>query len=283
MRAGDNGEIDKALVAVIAILIVLLLLATNIQLWRLSGQSNGGDNTAATVRSALPAPVTGTSNDVLSKQMHRLSTKLTVPLNGLRSQLTGLQGLGREQRGVAKQIKRMNASIQGLGGVPGEIARMSGGLGKMVVNTSDMSSGLVTMGRDMNATRMSMGGMVKVMKRVEAGIEATNASSAEASSGIAAMRDATIAMSESFAATAANSKETTASLAAMNQHMADLVELFCLAFNSGLPACAAGEGASAAALAPAHSESQASVSGGLLRQGLVPALPLEPGNGGRTP
>jgi hypothetical protein len=277
---GKAREADKALLAVLAAAIVLLLLATNVQLWRLGGREEAGGQTAATAQSALPPPVSGTSNDVLSKQMRRFSTRLAVPLHGLQSQMAGLQGLGRSQSKVASQIKQMNASFRQLGGLRREIGQMTDGLGKMIANTSEMSNGLVAMGRDTNATRMSMNGMVKVMKRVEGGIAATNASSREASSGIAAMRDAITAMSESFAVTAAKSGESTTSLVTLNQHMGDLVELFCLAFNSSLPACVTGEAPAAPAVTPDPPMPQSSPGEGLLRQGLDPALPLGPAAAG---
>ena len=273
VKKGNAREADKALLAVLAAAIVFLLFATNVQLWRLAGRDEPDGQTAATARSALPPPVAGTSNDVLSKQMRRLSKQLTVPLNGLRSQLTGLQGLDRSQRKVAAQIKAMNASIRQLGGLREEIGEMTDGLGKMVVSTSKMSNGLVAMGQDMSATRMSMDGMVEVMKRVEGGIAATNASSQEVSSTIAAMRDATIAMSESFMATAAKSGEATVSLGA---HMSDLVELFCVAFNSSLPACVTSEAPAAATTTPDPPMPLGSSGEGLLRQGLDQALPLGP-------
>jgi hypothetical protein len=277
-KGGDVPEADKALVAVLAAAIVLLLFATNVQLWRLGSGGEAKGHTAATVRSALPPPVSGTSNDVLSKQLHRFSTQLAVPLNGLQSQLTGLQGFGNAQRGIAAQIKGMSDSIRRFGGVRGEIGQMTNGLGRMVANTSDMTNGLATMGRDMSATRKSMSGMVKVMRRVEGGIAATNTSSREASEGISAMRDATLAMAASISATAATSREMTASLGTLNQHMSDLVELFCVAFGSSMPACVTGEASPPAAVAPSPSAPEES-SAGDLRQGLAPALRLGPAEG----
>lgn len=270
-KAGSDREADKALVAVLAALIVLLLFATNVQLWRLAPEDGGEGRTAATVGSALPPPVTGTSNDVLSRQMRRLST----PLNRLRSQLAGLQGLGAAQLTVARQIEAMNASIRRFDGVRREIGEMTKGLGKMVANTGDMSSGLASMGRDMSATRTSMSGMVKVMKQVQGGIAASNESSRDASSGIAAMSASMAAMSESFTATAAGSREMTASLATLNQQMGNLVEIFCVAFGSGLPACATSEALGSASLTPDASEE--SLGGDAFRQGLAPALPVGAG------
>jgi methyl-accepting chemotaxis protein len=272
-KDGEAREADKALVAVLAAAIVLLLFATNVQLWRLASRDEAGGQTAATARSALPSPVSGTSNDVLSEQMRRFTRRVTVPLNGLRSQLTGLQGLGRSQREVAAQIKGMNTSIRRLGGLRGEIGQMTDGLQKMIASTREMSNGLVAMGEDMSATRMSMDGMVNVMKRVEGGITATNASSREASSGIATMRDATVAMSQSFVATAAKSGESTASL---DQHMGDLVELFCLAFNSSVPACVTSEAPAAAVVTPNPPMPLESSGESPFRQGLDQALPLGP-------
>lgn len=273
----DSRPADQALFAILAALIALLLLAANVQLWRLGSRDEAEGRTAATVHSALPPPVSGTSNDVLSKQMRRFSTRLTVPLNGLRSQLTGLQGVGGAQRDVAEQIKGMSASISRFGGVRREIGQMTSGLGTMVGNTGEMSDGLARMGRDMSATRVSMGGMVQVMKRVEGGIAATNASSREASEGIAAMRDATSAMAASLAATTASSREMTASLGALNGQMGALLEVFCVAFNSSMPACATDESAVSAAPTPDRSTAERVLGGEALRQGLAPALQLGSG------
>lgn len=236
-RGGGDREADKALLAVLAGAVVLLLVVTNVQLWRLADAGRPPQRAAAPVTSTLPPPVQGTSNSVLTRQMRRLSRSMTVPLNGMRSQLVGLQGLGAAQEGVAEQIGAMGASIRSFGGVQGQLAQMSGGLGTMVASTSSMSRGMVAMGRNMSATRKSTLGMVRVMKRLEGGIGATSASSKEASEGIAAMRDSMSKMSGALEATAANGKEMTASLARLNQHMTDMVELFCVAFGSSQPAC----------------------------------------------
>ena len=270
----SEREADKALVAVLAAAVVLLLLAANVQLWRLSDRAKGRASTAA-AGSALPAPVTGTSNDVLEKQMRRLSAEMTAPLNGLSAQLGGLQGAAGAQRDVAKQIEAMSASIRGFGGVRGEIGQMSSGLGAMVANTSAMDRGLSTMGSDMRATRQGMNGMVRVMRRVEGGITATNASSRKASEGIGAMSAATAAMSESIAATAANGKEMAVAMGALNQNMSALLQLFCIAFNSNVPQCATEEAAAATPEAVPGTAGSSSPGDSLLRQGIGPALPLE--------
>jgi len=241
-KGGGDREADKALLAVLAAAVVFLLVATNVQLWRLADRDQPRQRVAAPAVSALPPPLQGTSNTVLTKQMRRLSRSMTVPLNGMRSQLVGLQGLGAAQEGVAKQIGAMGASIRSFGGVQGQLAQMSGGLGTMVASTSSMSQGMVAMGRNMSATRKSTLGMVRVMKRLEGGIGATSASSQEASEGIAAMRDSMSKMSGALEATATNGKEMTASLAKLNQHMIDMVELFCVAFGSSLPACSGDAG-----------------------------------------
>jgi hypothetical protein len=266
-RGRDSGDADKVLSLMLAALIVLLLFAANVQLWRQGSGDEAEGRTAATAQSTLPPPVSGTSNNVLSKRLGRFSNELTIQMNGLRSQLTGFESVGAAQRAVALQIKGMSASIRRFGGVRREIGQMTDGMGRMVSNTREMSNGL-------NATRMSMTGMVKVMKRVEGGIAATNASSREASAGIAAMRDATSVMAESFAGTAANGREMTMALTTMNERMNALVEIFCAAFNSSMPACALGEAPSAATAAPEPAEPEA------LRQGLSPALRLGPEGGG---
>lgn len=271
----SGREADKALVAVLAAAVVLLLLAGNVQLWRLAGRGPEGRARAA-AGSSLPPPVSGTSNEVLSRQMRRLTARMTAPLNGLSGQLVGLQGVGGAQHDVARQIEAMSASLRGLGAVRGEIGQMSNGLGAMVANTGAMTKGLATMSRDMRATRAGMSGMVRVMRRVEGGIGATSASSREASEGIAAMRDATAAMAESIAATAANGKEMTTALGALNQNMGALLQLFCVAFNSSTPQCAEGEAAPATAgTVPAQPLTGLQPPVELPpHEGLAPALPL---------
>jgi hypothetical protein len=270
----SEREADKALVAVLAAAVVLLLLASNVQLWRLSDRGEGGGSTSA-AGPALPPPVTGTSNDVLEKQMRQLSADMTAPLNGLSAQLGGLQDAAGAQREVAKQIAAMSASIRSFGAVRGEIGQMSSGLGAMVANTRAMNKGLSTMGRDMRATRQGMNGMVKVMRRVEGGIAATSASSREASEGIGAMSDATAKMAESIAATAANGKEMAAAMGALNQNMSALLQLFCVAFNSNLPQCVV-EGAAVTTPDANRGITGPSPFGDpLRREGLGPALPLE--------
>jgi hypothetical protein len=270
----DAPEADSALFAILAALVVLLLLATNIQLWRLGSRDEAKGRGVATAQSALPPPVSGTSNDVLSKRLRRFSSQMTVPLNGLRAQLSGLQGIGGAQRDVATQIEGMSVAIRRFGSVRGEIGQMTQGLGKMVASTSGMSRGMARMGRDMGATRRSMSGMVKVMRRVEGGIASTSASSRAASEGIVSMRDATSAMAESVAA---NGREMTASLGALNERMSSLVEIFCAAFNSGLPACTPVEtgGSSPTAVTPEPPAAGGLTGGEVLRQGLAPALGLE--------
>jgi hypothetical protein len=278
-KAGER-EADKALVAVLAAAIVLLLLAGNVQLWRLADRGEGGGSTSARPGSTLPPPTTGTSNEVLEKQMRQLSAEMTAPLNGLSAQLGGLQGAAGAQREVAKQIAAMSASIRSFGAVRGEIGQMSNGLGAMVANTSAMNKGLNTMGRDMRATRRGMNGMVRVMRRVEGGIAATSASSREASEGIGKMSGATAAMAESIAATAANGKEMTAALGALNQNMSALLQLFCVAFNSNMSQCGEQEAMGSATAESEQGTVEKSAFGALpLRQGLGPALRLGPAVG----
>lgn len=268
----SEREADKALVAVLAAAVVLLLLASNVQLWRLADQGQGGGSTST--GTALPPPVTGTSNDVLEKQMRQLSADMTAPLNGLSAQLEGLQGAAGAQREMAKQIEAMGASIRSFGAVRGEIRQMSSGLGAMVANTSAMNRGLSTMGRDMRATRQGMSGMVRVMRRVEGGIAATSASSREASEGIGAMSHATTAMAESIAATAANGKEMAAALGALNQNMSAMLQLFCVAFNSNMPQCVLEEAATATPETAQGRVESSPFGDSLRREGLGPALPL---------
>lgn len=276
----SEREADKALVAVLAAAVVLLLLAGNVQLWRLADQGQGGGSTSAAAGPALPAPVTGTSNDVLEKQMRRLSADMTAPLNGLSAQLEGLQGAAGAQREVARQVEAMSASIRSFGAVRGEIGQMSNGLGAMVANTSAMNKGLNTMGRDMRATRQGMNGMVRVMRRVEGGIAATSASSREASEGIGAMSSATAAMAESIAATAANGKEMATAMGALNQNMSALLQLFCVAFNSNMPQCVEEEAlGSATAEAEQVTVGKSAFGESPLREGLGPALRLGPAVG----
>lgn len=273
----SEREADKALVAVLAAAVVLLLLAGNVQLWRLADRGKGGGSAPSVAASPLPAPVTGTSNDVLEKQIRRLSAEMTAPLNGLSAQLGGLQGAGGAQRETAKQIEAMSASIRSFGAVRGEIGQMSKGLGAMVANTGAMNRGLNTMGRDMRATRDGMNGMVRVMRRVEGGIAATNASSREASAGIGTMSSATAAMAESIAATAANGKEMAAAMGALNENMSAMLQLFCVAFNSNMPQCVEQE-----AIGGATAESEQgtvekpALGESAFREGLGPALRLGP-------
>lgn len=271
----SEGEADKALAAVLAAAIVLLLLAGNVQLWRLADRGDGGGSASAGSGSGLPPPTTGTSNEVLEKQMRQLSAEMTAPLNGLSAKLGGLQGAAGAQREVAKQIAAMSASIRSFGAVRGEIGQMSNGLGAMVANTSAMNKGLSTMGRDMRATRQGMSGMVRVMRRVEGGIAATSASSREASEGIGAMSHATTAMAESIAATAANGKEMAAALGALNQNMSAMLQLFCVAFNSNMPQCVVEEAATATPEAGQGTVESFPFGDSLRREGLGPALPLE--------
>jgi hypothetical protein len=271
----SEGGADNALVAVLAVAVVLLLLAGNVQLWRLADRGGGGGARPAVTGSPLPPPVTGTSNDVLEKQMRRLSAEMTAPLHGLSAQLGGLQGAAGAQREVARQIETMSESIRSFGAVRGEIGQMSNGLGAMVANTSVMNKGLSTMGRDMRATRQGMNGMVRVMRRVEGGITATGASSREASEGIGAMSGATAAMAESIAATAANGKEMAAALGALNQSMSALLQLFCVAFNSNMPQCSEEEVTGSVMPESEQAAVGQSPFGKLpLHEGLAPALPL---------
>jgi hypothetical protein len=244
VRPGDRREADRAVAVAMVVLIVLLLVVGNAQLWRLAdqgGATGAVPATTGTAGSSLPPPTTGTSNAILEKQMRRLTANMAAPLNGLNGQLTGLQDVGGAQREVARQIAAMGASIRGFGGVRGEIGQMSNGLGAMVSNTGAMTKGLQTTGRDMRATSASMAGLLQVMKRVEGGITATQSSSREASEGIGGMRDATSAMATSIAATAANGKEMTAAMASLNENMKALLQLFCVAFNSNAPQCASEE------------------------------------------
>jgi hypothetical protein len=276
---GKNGagrEADKALLAVLAAAIVVLLLVGNVQLWRLADKHPEGQAQAA-AGSTLPPPVSGTSNEVLSRQLRRLSADMTAPLSGLGAQLSGLAGLGGAQQDVARQIEAMSASLRGFSAVRGEIGQMSTGLGAMVGNTNAMTKGLATMSHSMLATQEGIAGMVKVMRRVEGGIAATNASSREASAGMLAMRDATAAMAESIASTAENGKEMTTALATMNKSMRSLVELFCVAFNSSTPQCSEEEAAPAAtAQLPQAMDGSPGPSVFPPREGLAPALPLGP-------
>lgn len=273
----SKREADKALVAVLAAAVVLLLFAANVQLWRLDDRGGEGDHSSGAAGSILPAPQAGTSNEVLEKQMRRLSAEMTAPLNRLTAQMEGLQGAASAQREVAKQIEMMNASIRRFGAVRGEIAQMSNGLGAMVANTSKMNKGLSTMGRDMRATRQGMNGMVRVMRRVEGGIAATSASSREASAGIGAMRDATAAMAESISATAANGKEMTAAMSNLNQSMSAMLQLFCIAFNSNQPQCAGEEATSSAVPESGQTTGEKpSPAEFSFREGLAPSLSLGP-------
>jgi len=272
----NEHEADKALVAVLAAAVVLLLLATNVQLWRLDRGAEGGHDSAA-AGSVLPPPQTGTSNEVLEQQMRRLSAEMTAPLKDLSAQFEGLQGAAGAQREVAKQIESMNASIRRFGAVRREIGQLSSGLGAMVANTSKMDKGLGTVGRDMRATRQGITGMVRVMRRVEGGIADTNASSREASAGIGAMNSATAAMAESIAATAANGKEMTTAMSNLNQNMSALLQLFCVAFDSNLPQCAEGEETGSAAPETEQTPVEKPTPGELsFREGLSPSLPLGP-------
>lgn len=274
----SKREADKALVAVLAAAVVLLLFAANVQLWRLEVQGGGGGHSSAAAGSVLPPPQTGTSNEVLEKQMRQLSAEMTAPLNKLSVQMEGLRGAAGAQREVAKQIETMNASIQSFGAVRGEIGQISNGLGAMVANTSKMNKGLRTMGRDMRATRQGMNGMVRVMRRVEGGIAATSASSREASAGIGAMRDATAAMAESISATAANGKEMTVAMKDMNQSMSALLQLFCVAFDSNLKQCATEEALSSATPESGQAKVEKPSPGEMsFREGLAPSLSLGPG------
>jgi hypothetical protein len=287
-RAG--GEADKALVAVLAAAIVLLLLAGNVQLWRLAERGPEGRARAAN-GSSLPPPVSGTSNEALSRQIRLLTKKMTAPLNGLSGQLVGLQDVGGAQRDVARQIAAMDASLRSFGAVRGEINRMSNGLGAMVANTGAMTRGLATMGQDMRATRTGMTAMVRVMRQLKGGIAATSASSREATEGIVAMRAATAAMAESIAATAANGREMTTALGTLNTSMRALLQLFCLAFNSSTSQCAEEETSPPATGAASGQPTAGSHSPGELlpHGGLAPALPLGPasdtrlGAGERSP
>ena len=273
----SEREADKALVAVLAAAVVLLLLAGNVQLWRLADRDESKGSTNSAGGTALPPPVTGTSNEVLEKQMRRLSAEMTAPLKGLSAQLGGLQGAAGAQREVARQIEAMSASIRSFGAVRDEIGQMSKGLGAMVANTSAMNKGLNTMGRDMRATRQGMNGMVRVMRRVEGGIAATSASSREASEGIGAMSAATAAMAQSITATATNGKEMATAMGALNQNMSALLQLFCVAFNSNMPQCVEQEAIGSATAEPEQGTVEKSALGeSPLREGLGPALRLGP-------
>lgn len=273
----SGGEADKALVAVLAAAVVLLLLAGNVQLWRLADRDEAKGSTSSPGGTALPPPVTGTSNEVLEKQMRLLSAEMTAPLKGLSAQLGGLQGAAGAQREVANQIEAMSASIRSFGAVRGEIKQMSTGLRAMVANTSTMNKGLRTMGHDMRATSRGMNGMVRVMRRVEGGIAATSASSREASEGIGAMSAATAAMAQSIAATATNGKEMATAMGALNQNMSALLQLFCVAFNSNMPQCVEQEAIGSPTAEPKRGTVERSAVDELpLRQGLAPALRLGP-------
>jgi len=274
-KPGDR-EADKALVAVLAAAIVLLLLAGNVQLWRLADRDEGGGSTSGS-GSVLPAPVTGTSNDALKKQMRQLSAEMTAPLNRLSAQLKGLQGAAGAQREVARQVKAMNASIRRFGAVRGEIRQMSKGLRAMVANTGAMNRGLSSTGRDMHAARQGINGMVRVMRRVEGGITATSASSREASEGIGAMSHATTSLAESISGTANNGKEVAAAMGSLNQNMSALLQLFCVAFNSSMPQCVEQEATGSATAEPGQGAFEKPAFGKLpLREGLSPALRLGP-------
>src|SRR3954453_23717825 len=92
--AQRDNDVRGVLTALLGALIVALLVVTNIQLANL-GDAGGAGNQSGAV--PIPPPVQGTSNDVLSEELRKLSGDLTAPLNLLRGKLDPLSSLSAGQ------------------------------------------------------------------------------------------------------------------------------------------------------------------------------------------
>lgn len=236
-RRPSNEPGRLAVFAGLILLIALLLVATNVQLWRLVDRQQAGAKTSApqsAAGSTLPAPVSGTSNDVLSKRLSRLSKGVTTPLHGLSGQLTPLQSFGTAQQGVSNQLAAVNRSIRRFGAVRKEMGQMTNGIEAMVASTNRMSEGLHVMGTNVRATQSSMAKLLSVMTRVEGGIAETGAATKEASAATQSASLTTAGLGESMktmvqgiSQTNASTQEMTAGLGSINQTMGQLLKVMC--------------------------------------------------------
>jgi len=260
-----DADVRGALVALIGALIAALLVVANIQLANIGNDSGTPGRSTAAVGSALPPPAQGTSNDVLSKELRRLSRNLVSPLNLLRGQLGPLSGLSAGQTNVANSFQNVADSVRNLGSVQQELAAMSAGMGHMVGNTEAMAGHLGST----NTTLSSMDHNI-----VAAG-KSTNESMARMSGGIEAMHESISSMNQFLASTSTETKEMSTSLVQLNSNMEELISLFCTLLTSEAD-CASAETSTSAA--PMH-VAETITAEGLAPRAVGATVDLKPMNG----
>lgn len=224
-------------------LIVALLVVTNVQLAHIGNQGSTGGRSTGAGAGSIPPPVQGTSNDVLSEELHHLSGNLAQPLNLLRGKLGPLSSLSSGQLAAANSFENVASSVRKLGSVRKELAQMSAGLGDVVGNTEAMAGSLVDstttlkgVGRDIGSTNHRTSGLVHTMRQVNESITetgtTTSESMAQVSGGIDAMRESISGMGQSLATTSTETKEMRASLTKLNSNMEEFLSLFCILLTS---------------------------------------------------
>lgn len=241
-----SSDVQSILNVLVGALVVLLLVAANIQLASDGeGGTAGGETSNAGTVSVQP-PVQETSNHVLAEELKHLSGKLTSPINLLREKLSPLSGLSAGQQAAATSFKGLASSFKKLGAVKKELSHLSSGLGDVVGSTEAMAGNLgdstetlAGVGRDIGSTQQETKGMVQVMRRVEESLattgKSTNESMARVGTGIEGMSQAL----------ASQKKELSASLTELNTNMSKFLEFFCILLTSGTE-CSSAPAASSA-------------------------------------
>ena len=240
-RQKNDGDVQGALIALIGALVVTLLIIANAQLAGLGQGGSAGPSRVA--EPALPPPLQGTSNDVISEELRQLSRNLASPLNLLRGELDALSGLSSGQADVANSFQKFAKSVRNLGTVQGELAAMSAGLGDVVGNTEAMAgslggtnAALSSVDHNIRSTSRATNGMLQATRHLNASVvtsgRSTNETMAKVSSGIEAMRGSLTAMNQSLSSTSAETKKMTESVAKLSANMERFFSLFCILLTS---------------------------------------------------
>lgn len=246
-----DGDARGVLVALIGAVIAALLVVANLQLAQIGNDDTTAERAAPGTESALPPPTQGTSNDVLSSELQRLSRNLSSPLNLLRNQLGPLSGLSAGQADVASSFQNVASSVRELGSVQQDLSALSSGLGDVVGNTKAMAgslggtnAALHSMSQNLDSTSGATRRMVRVIRRLNESLAATGTSTNESmsrmSGGIEAMGESMASTNQFLASTSTETRAMGESLVRLNANMEAFLSLFCTLLTSET-SCEGGE------------------------------------------
>jgi septal ring factor EnvC (AmiA/AmiB activator) len=242
MRTGEDmasspPSARHALVVVGVSLLLALLILTNLQLRQIADRPRESNVGGAVVA----PPVEGTSNGVLSKQLHELSHNLSSPIDELRRQLTAFSGASAGQAALANSVHGVAGSVARLGAVQHELTQMTkalatvddntrtmadrvagliGGIGKTNATLSDTNMTMTGVGQSMNATSATTTGMAQTMSQVDQAISATSDSTANLGQTMSTLSQGISTMNQSMSEVGGGIANMRQSLAAMNQSLA---------------------------------------------------------------